>query len=159
MWIKYFLSQIQYLRLITLYISCVYSLQLQRKFSAYFTHVRKIKICLCDLHPVRLCIPSVRFRISESIFMKPGVYIIAFETTSMKYFINPSLQSVCLYVYPPIQLLDNSSVYMFQCQRTHEINKNHWTHRFPCGPCRIKGEAVDLSVSHYRCKATVWQTR
>jgi hypothetical protein len=34
--------------------------------------------------------------------MKLGVYIMASEPISTAYFINPSHQSVCLYVYPPI---------------------------------------------------------
>jgi hypothetical protein len=38
----------------------------------------------------------------ESVFMKLGMYIMAPEPISMAYFINPSHQSVCLYVYPPI---------------------------------------------------------
>jgi hypothetical protein len=33
--------------------------------------------------------------------MKLGMYIMAPEPTSMAYFINPSHQSVCLYVYTP----------------------------------------------------------
>jgi hypothetical protein len=32
--------------------------------------------------------------------MKLGTYIMAPETMSTAYFINPSFQSVCLYVYP-----------------------------------------------------------
>jgi hypothetical protein len=36
------------------------------------------------------------------VFMKLGMYIIAPEHISTAYFINPSHQSVCLYVYPPI---------------------------------------------------------
>jgi hypothetical protein len=46
----------------------------------------------------------------EPIFMKLGMYIMAPEPISSAYFINPSHQSVCLYVYPPLSLLDNSSV-------------------------------------------------
>jgi hypothetical protein len=38
----------------------------------------------------------------EPIFMKPGMYIMAPEPISTAYFINPSHQSVCLYVYSPI---------------------------------------------------------
>jgi hypothetical protein len=37
-----------------------------------------------------------------TIFMKLGMYIMAPEPMSMAYFLNPSHQSVCLYVYPPI---------------------------------------------------------
>jgi hypothetical protein len=39
---------------------------------------------------------------SEPIFMKLGMYIMAPEPFSTAYFINPSHQSVCVYVYPPI---------------------------------------------------------
>jgi hypothetical protein len=37
-----------------------------------------------------------------SIFMKIGMYITTPGPISTAYFINPSHQSVCLYVYPPI---------------------------------------------------------
>jgi hypothetical protein len=39
---------------------------------------------------------------NKAIFIKLGMYIMAPEPISMAYFINPSHQSVCLYVYPPI---------------------------------------------------------
>jgi hypothetical protein len=39
---------------------------------------------------------------AEPIFMKLGMYIMAPEPISTAYFINPSRQSVCLYVYPRI---------------------------------------------------------
>jgi hypothetical protein len=39
---------------------------------------------------------------AEPIFMKLGMYIMAPESFSTENFINPSHQSVCLYVYPPI---------------------------------------------------------
>jgi hypothetical protein len=38
----------------------------------------------------------------EPVFMKLGTYVMALEPILMVYFINPSHQSVCLYVYPPI---------------------------------------------------------
>jgi hypothetical protein len=38
----------------------------------------------------------------EPIFMKLGMFIMAPEPISTAYFINPSHQSVCLYVYPVI---------------------------------------------------------
>jgi hypothetical protein len=37
---------------------------------------------------------------AEPIFMKLGMYIMAPEPILKAYFINPSHQSVCLYVYP-----------------------------------------------------------
>jgi hypothetical protein len=38
----------------------------------------------------------------EPVFMKIGVYIMTSEPISTVYFIIPSYQSTCLYVYPPI---------------------------------------------------------
>jgi hypothetical protein len=38
----------------------------------------------------------------EPIFMKHGMYFMAPESISAAFFINPTHQSVCLYVYPPI---------------------------------------------------------
>jgi hypothetical protein len=37
--------------------------------------------------------------LNEPVFMKLGMYIIAPQPMSMPYFINPSYQCVCLYVY------------------------------------------------------------
>jgi hypothetical protein len=45
--------------------------------------------------------------------MKLGMDIMAPEPISTAYFINPSHQSVCLYVYPPLSLLGNGSVDAF----------------------------------------------
>jgi hypothetical protein len=39
---------------------------------------------------------------SEPVFMELGMYIMAPESISIAYFINPSHQSLCLYLYPPI---------------------------------------------------------
>jgi hypothetical protein len=54
--------------------------------------------CLC------VCVspPPINFWMSKQILMKLGMYIIAPEPISTAYFINPSHQSVCLYVYPHI---------------------------------------------------------
>jgi hypothetical protein len=52
--------------------------------------------------PCCLCIPPIKLWMPEPIFMKFGMYIMAPEPISMAYFTNPSHQSVCLYVYPPI---------------------------------------------------------
>jgi hypothetical protein len=38
----------------------------------------------------------------EPVLMKLDMYIMAPELISTAYFINPSRQSVCLHVYPPI---------------------------------------------------------
>jgi hypothetical protein len=51
----------------------------------------------------------------EPIFMKFGMYVMAFEPISVAYFINPSDHSVCLYVYLPIvarQRLDKNVTYL-----------------------------------------------
>jgi hypothetical protein len=52
---------------------------------------------------VSMClgIPHINYECLNQFFMKFGVYIIAFEPISIAYFINPSHQYVCLYVYPP----------------------------------------------------------
>jgi hypothetical protein len=50
-----------------------------------------------------LCVfvsPTISFWMPEPIFMKCGMYVMAPESISVVYFINPSYQSVCLYVYP-----------------------------------------------------------
>jgi hypothetical protein len=44
----------------------------------------------------------VNFCVPESVYMKLCIYIMATEPTSIVYFINPSHQNMCLYVYPPI---------------------------------------------------------
>jgi hypothetical protein len=51
-----------------------------------------------------LCIPPppINFWMPEPIFMKLGVYIMTPEPILTAYFINPSHESVCLYVYSPI---------------------------------------------------------
>jgi hypothetical protein len=65
----------------------------------YFTYFAKINIGLRDHHAV--CV-SVNFRMCEPVFKKPGMYIIAHEPISTACSINPSHQSMCLYVYSPI---------------------------------------------------------
>jgi hypothetical protein len=61
---------------------------------AYFPCFEKIRLDVC------LCIPPINFWMPEHMFMKLGMYIVAPELISAAYFINPSHQSVCLYVYP-----------------------------------------------------------
>jgi hypothetical protein len=64
-------------------------------FLAYFP-----KLGLCDLHAVFVSVnPSINFSMTELIFVKLGVYIMAPEPNLMAYFTNLSHQSVC-YVYP-----------------------------------------------------------
>jgi hypothetical protein len=60
----------------------------------------------------------------EPVFMKLGMYIMATESISMSYFINPSLQSVCLYI--PLSMLGNGSVNTLPRQRIHKT-KIFWT--------------------------------
>jgi hypothetical protein len=55
--------------------------------------------------PCSLCgcvSPLLNLRISESAFMKLRVYVMALEPISMVRLIDPSHQSVSLYMYPPI---------------------------------------------------------
>jgi hypothetical protein len=84
--------------------------------------------------------------LNKSFFMKLYMYIVAAETISAAYFINPSHRSVCVCVSllsllgkgsikcMPLSLLGNASVNTFPRQR--RIN---WRSRFLLGPCRIKG--------------------
>jgi hypothetical protein len=51
---------------------------------------------------VRLCISPINFCMPELVLMKLGMYIMAPELISTAYLLNPSRQSVCLYVYPLI---------------------------------------------------------
>jgi hypothetical protein len=51
----------------------------------------------------------------EPIFIKFGMCIMAPEPISMAYFINPSHQSVCLYLYPSIVA-------------RQQLGKNEWMH-------------------------------
>jgi hypothetical protein len=58
-----------------------------------------------DLHSVPLSVyphPPVNFWMAEPIFMRLGMHIMAPDSISTVYFIWPSNQSVCLYVYLPI---------------------------------------------------------
>jgi hypothetical protein len=47
------------------------------------------------------CTFNFNFCMPITIFMEFGMYIMAYEPISKTYFINPSHQSVCLYVYTP----------------------------------------------------------
>jgi hypothetical protein len=49
----------------------------------------------------------------------PGIYITAPVPISMMYFINPSHQSVCPYVYSPLSLLGKGSVNTSMLQQIH----------------------------------------
>jgi hypothetical protein len=58
----------------------------------------------------------------EPIFMKLGMYIMASEPVSTAYFINPSHQSVSVYVFL-LSLLGNGSVKTSPRQRIHAIEE------------------------------------
>jgi hypothetical protein len=77
--------------------------------------------------------------------MKFGKYIMAPEPISTAYFMNPSNQSVCLYVYPPIvarQRLQTRS-----CGNKYKQYKNGCRPRFLYCPCCVKRKSVGLSFS------------
>jgi hypothetical protein len=87
---------------------------------------------------VCLCILSINFSAAEAVIMKLGMYIMPPEPLSTAYFINPSHQSVCLCVYPPI-VARQGLCKTLKRQRIHtQQKKNCWTRHFLCGPCRIK---------------------
>jgi hypothetical protein len=74
--------------------------------------------------PCSLCVreyPPINFRMPEAIFMKICMYTMAPEPVSTAYFMNPSHQSVCLYVYLRVSLLGNDSVDEFPWQRLQAI--------------------------------------
>jgi hypothetical protein len=60
------------------------------------------------------------------------------EPISTAYFINPSDQSVCLYVYPPIVAMQRLGKNITAATNAHVIEELLDT--FLCGPRRIKGE-------------------
>jgi hypothetical protein len=70
--------------------------------SASFPYFEKIKVDLRNHFAVwvSVCISTpINFYMSEPIFMKLSMYMMAPEPISKAYFINPSHQSACLYVY------------------------------------------------------------
>jgi hypothetical protein len=84
--------------------------------------------------PCCLWCRGVSFWIAEPVFMKLVMYIVTPESISVAYFINPSHQSVCLYVYP-LSLLGNGSVKTLPLQQIHTQQlKNCWRRRFLFGP-------------------------
>jgi hypothetical protein len=54
----------------------------------------------------------------EPNFIKLNIYVMTPDPILAAYFINPTHQSACLYVYPK-SLLDNGSVRTFLLQRMH----------------------------------------
>jgi hypothetical protein len=84
----------------------------------------------------------------EPVFMKLGMYIMAPEPVSTAYFINPSHQSVCLYVYRFFvarQWLGKNTTAIFTKQQW----KNFWTCPFLCGPQPIKGTYAIASSQNF----------
>jgi hypothetical protein len=79
-------------------------------------------------------LPPYQLWIPEPICMKLVMYIVAPESNSAVYFINPSHQSVCLYVVVARQRLGKN---VTATTNTHATIKNCWTRRFLCGTCRI----------------------
>jgi hypothetical protein len=63
------------------------------KFSAYIPYFENIKVGLCDHH-------TVCESVSEPIFMKLGMYIMAPEPIPTAYLVNPPI-SLCAYMYIP----------------------------------------------------------
>jgi hypothetical protein len=66
---------------------------------------KQIKVVLCDYHGicVSVCLspPSpINFWMTELIFMKFGMYIMASQPISTAYFINPAHQSLSVCVFP-----------------------------------------------------------
>jgi hypothetical protein len=83
--------------------------------------------CLC------VCVPPTDFRMAERVFMKLGIYIMAPELILTVCFINPSHQSVCLYVCPPIIA-------------RQKLGKNVTTASDTCSSRRIVGHIIFCAV-------------
>jgi hypothetical protein len=71
-------------------------------------------LCVCVYLP-----PPVNFKMAEPIFMILGMYTTAPESISTAYFVSPSHQSVCLYVYPLIILRQRLSKNVTAAMNTH----------------------------------------
>jgi hypothetical protein len=81
--------------------------------------------------------------------MKVGVYIMAPERISTAYFINPSNQSVSLYMYPPLVATQRLSKIPPTVAR-QRLNKNFAAaknHEYTCNNRRIVGRVVCCAVS------------
>jgi hypothetical protein len=96
----------------------------------------------------------------ESIFMKLGMYIMVPEPIWTAYFINPSHQSVCLYVYPPITRQQLSK----QVPMTMNTRNNRRTvgHIVFCTVRVISKESLWVCLcthnfSIYTAEAVVWR--
>jgi hypothetical protein len=65
---------------------------------------------------------------------------LASEPISKEYFINPSRQSVRLYLYPSIVARQRLSKNVNAATNTHATIKELFDASFLCGPCHIKGK-------------------
>jgi hypothetical protein len=119
---------------------CEFSIYLYT-FLAYFPYLEMNKIRLMN-SPFCPWTPKPNF-------MKLGMYIMAPEPISTAYFINPTYQFVCLYVYPLLavrQLLGNLFTEPLPSSEYTQQQINCWEHHSLCYPCRIKGESVCLCI-------------
>jgi hypothetical protein len=93
-------------------------------FLACFTHFEKINVGLWDhlaVH-VSVCVfPLINFWMPEPIFMELGMHVMAREPISTAYFMNPSHQSVCLYVYPLIVARQRLGKNVTRATNTHAL--------------------------------------
>jgi hypothetical protein len=83
---------------------------------------------------------------TEPLFMKLYMYVMAPEPVSAAYFINPSHQSACLYVYRRVSLIGNGSVDTFPWQRTHATIEELLKASFPIRSVSYQRESVGLCI-------------
>lgn len=104
----------------------------------YFGRSMQSPCRVCARVYVRQC-PSVNFSITEPVFMKRGMCIMATEPISMEHFINPFHQFVSLCV--PLSVLGNGQVKSLPLEglQTQQFH-NFCGRRFLCSPCSIKGK-------------------
>jgi hypothetical protein len=90
---------------------------------------------------------------TEPISMKLGMYIMPTEPISMAYYINPSHQSVCLYVYPSYRCKTTArlSVYLFLLLGNGLVNT------FPCQ--RIQATIEELLDVSFCMRSVSYQRR
>jgi hypothetical protein len=88
--------------------------------------------------------------------MKLGVYSRASETILVAYFINPSHQSLCLYIYPLIVARRRLGIHVPAA--TNIRNKEELLNESISMRCvSYQTKSVDLFVyPPYRCKAMAW---
>jgi hypothetical protein len=76
---------------------------------------------------------------AEPVSMKLGMHLMTPERISTAYFINPSHQSVCLYVYPRIVARKRLGKNVTAEKNTRN-SRIVLMRRLLCGPCRVKGK-------------------